>query len=85
MPQSEGVLTEGQIAEVRSRWEGFLESELKDTTSYVPTTTAAEGQWKGIVWPANEKADYSPDTGVEIDTLKHVGEASVKTPEGFVS
>lgn len=42
-------------------------------------------QWRNIVWPRNTEAKSSVDinTGVEKDTLKRVGEASVWVPEGF--
>ena len=43
------------------------------------------GQWSGITWPGSSDAVRDPDTGVEEETLKTVGRASVTVPEGFVS
>jgi hypothetical protein len=41
-------------------------------------------QWSNMVWPASEEAISDPDTGVERETLKLIGRASVKVPEEFV-
>jgi probable 2-oxoglutarate dehydrogenase E1 component DHKTD1 len=43
-----------------------------------------QGQWKGIVWPADETAERNPSTGVARDVLEKVGHASVTVPSGFV-
>ena len=43
------------------------------------------GQWSGITWPGSRDAVRDPDTGVQEETLKTVGRASVTVPEGFVS
>ncbi len=43
-----------------------------------------EENWKGMVWPASEEANRSPETGVAKDVLVRVGEASVATPTDFV-
>ena len=54
------------------------------------------GTWKGMVWPTNTNSNaqsasdskhvhvMDPGTGVDIDTLRKVGGASVKVPDGFV-
>jgi probable 2-oxoglutarate dehydrogenase E1 component DHKTD1 len=44
-----------------------------------------QDQWSGMVWPASEEARSDPDTGVERETLKAIGRASVTVPDGFVS
>ena len=44
-----------------------------------------QGQWSGIIWPGSEDAVPEPETGVDAETLKSVGKASVTVPEGFVS
>ena len=41
-------------------------------------------QWSNMVWPASEEAISDPDTGVERETLKLIGRASVKVPDEFV-
>jgi probable 2-oxoglutarate dehydrogenase E1 component DHKTD1 len=42
-------------------------------------------QWKSMVWPASKEADSNPGTGVEREILVKVGQASVKSPDEFVS
>jgi probable 2-oxoglutarate dehydrogenase E1 component DHKTD1 len=41
-------------------------------------------QWGSMVWPASEEAISDPDTGVERETLKVIGRASVKVPDEVV-
>jgi probable 2-oxoglutarate dehydrogenase E1 component DHKTD1 len=43
-----------------------------------------QGQWKDIVWPADETAEHDPSTGVARNVLEKVGHASVTVPSGFV-
>jgi len=43
-----------------------------------------QGQWIGIVWPADEIADRDPKTGVLRTVLENIGRASVTVPSGFV-
>jgi probable 2-oxoglutarate dehydrogenase E1 component DHKTD1 len=88
-PQSDGVLSQEHISNVRSTYKTHLESELARVPSYAPRISAdahmLQNQWKGIVWPANTEARSSVDlnTGVEKDVLKCVGKASVWVPEDF--
>jgi hypothetical protein len=43
-----------------------------------------QGQWKGIVWPADEMAERDPPTGIARTVLEKIGRASVTIPSGFV-
>jgi len=36
-----------------------------------------------MVWPADEKANHNPDTGLEKKVLRKVGLQSVEVPKGF--
>ncbi|TFK59686.1 dehydrogenase E1 and transketolase domain-containing protein 1 [Pluteus cervinus] len=80
---AEQALTEKDITDLRSSYKAHLESELAKTPSYEPTQTVLGGRWSSMVWPTGKDADFNPKTGVEIDTLKKVGEASVQVPGGF--
>ena len=51
---------------------------------YVPNASMLQGQWKGIVWPADEVAEHNPSTGVARNLLDKIGHASVTVPSGFV-
>jgi len=43
-----------------------------------------KSSWSSITWPTSSSALPDPDTGVDLDTLRELGKASVKVPEGFV-
>ena len=43
-----------------------------------------DDRWSGMVWPAGKDATSDPDTGVDQETLKAIGRASVKVPDEFV-
>ncbi|KAI0676210.1 dehydrogenase E1 and transketolase domain-containing protein 1 [Trametes maxima] len=81
----ENVLTKDAAEAVRARHKEFLASELSAAASHMPGSTLStlQGQWKDLVWPASKEAAWDPETGVEKDTLKRVGRASVSVPEGF--
>ncbi|KAF8641344.1 hypothetical protein AX16_010042 [Volvariella volvacea WC 439] len=81
---AEQVLTENDVTEVRSGYKAYLESELAKTASYVPSAEILKGRWEGSVWPTSKKAEHAPKTGVDTETLKHIGTASVNVPDGFV-
>lgn len=83
--QGEEVLTPADINAVRSSYKAHLESELAKMPGYVPSTSMLEKQWSGMVWPASAEAVHDPMTGVDENTLKLIGRASVKVPEDFVS
>ena len=50
----------------------------------MPALTLA-GKWKEMVFPCSKGAVHDPETGVDAKILQTVGEASIRTPEGFVS
>ncbi|KAI9062004.1 dehydrogenase E1 and transketolase domain-containing protein 1 [Trametes sanguinea] len=81
----ENVLTKEAAESVRAEHKEFLSSELAAAASHRPGSALSvmQGQWKGMVWPASKEAVWDPETGVERDTLKRVGRASVTVPEGF--
>ena len=85
--QNEKVLTKDAAEAVRARHKDFLASELAAAPAHTPGSnlTMFSGQWSGITWPGSSDAVRDPDTGVQEETLKTVGRASVTVPEGFVS
>ena len=81
----EGTITQGEADEFRKGYERVLESDLEKVEGYRPGSEMLKGKWSGMVWPAGEKADHVPETGVAETELREVAEASVKLPETFVS
>jgi probable 2-oxoglutarate dehydrogenase E1 component DHKTD1 len=69
---------------VRDAARGRLDSELAQTDAHIPAASMLQGQWKGMVWPADEKAERDPATGVSRKVLEKVGRASITVPSGFV-
>jgi probable 2-oxoglutarate dehydrogenase E1 component DHKTD1 len=83
--QDAGVLTAEEAAIVRSDYRNRLEDALSSVDKFQPEANMLQAQWKTCVWPNSLKSDCDPATGVEIDVLKKVGQASVDIPAGFVS
>jgi probable 2-oxoglutarate dehydrogenase E1 component DHKTD1 len=61
-----------------------LDTVLARADTYIPVASMLQGQWIGIVWPADEIADRDPPTGVVRTVLENIGRASVTVPSGFV-
>ncbi|KAH9061730.1 dehydrogenase E1 and transketolase domain-containing protein 1 [Lactarius deliciosus] len=80
---SDDVLTSAGAQGVRDAIRGHLDAELAQADTYIPTTTMLQGQWKGLVWPASEKAEHNPATGVAREVLEKAGRASVAVPADF--
>ncbi len=78
-------MTEQEISNVRNDYKAYLEAELANVASFVPNASILQERWAGITWPTSDKADHSPATGVDNDTLIRVGKASIAAPDGFVS
>lgn len=80
---SDDVLTSADAQGVRNAIRGRLDAELAQADTYIPTTAMLQGQWEGMVWPASEKAEHNPATGVTREVLEKSGRASVTVPAGF--
>ena len=83
-PQSDGVITPAEAQSVRDATRACLGAELSKVDIYLPKAPMLQGQWKDIVWPADEMAEHDPSTGVAHNVLEKVGHASVTVPSGFV-
>lgn len=83
--QNEGILSQESVSGLRTSYKDHLNSELAQADSYQPQASMLQKQWSGIVWPASDEALRHPDTGVDSDTLKTVGKASVSYGDGIVS
>jgi probable 2-oxoglutarate dehydrogenase E1 component DHKTD1 len=78
------VITLADAQAVRDAERDRLDTELAQADSYIPSAPMLQGQWKGIVWPADEMAERDPPTGVVRTVLEKIGRASVTVPSGFV-
>jgi len=86
---AERLEREGTIAagEAQGMWDGFtqtLEDAYKAAQAYKPNKADwLEGHWSGLSQPDNEDEWTDGDTAANIDTLRAVGAALARVPEGF--
>ncbi|KAH7108012.1 dehydrogenase E1 and transketolase domain-containing protein 1 [Auriculariales sp. MPI-PUGE-AT-0066] len=80
---SAGILTDQQVATIRGAARDGLEAELAATPNYTPPANMLQNQWAPFVWPMSNAAQHNPDTGVDSEHLKAVGNASVTLPADF--
>lgn len=91
--QTEGTLSGDAALSIRNSYKATLTEALSASESYSPPFMKLEGHWSStnidghdtkLVWPGSPEAQTF-DTGIDADSLKEVGRASVAAPEGFVS
>jgi len=82
--QSEGIVSPKDISDSKNLYKSYLEAQLTESSTYIPTNSRLKEQWKGIVWSTDKSANHSPQTGVHKSVLEKVGKASVAIPEDFV-
>jgi 2-oxoglutarate dehydrogenase E1 component len=82
--EREGVIAKG---EAQDMWDAFtqtLEDSYKAAQAYKPNKADwLEGHWSGLSQPDNESEWTDGDTSVNADTLRAVGAALARVPEGF--
>ncbi|XP_075945450.1 2-oxoadipate dehydrogenase complex component E1 [Anarhichas minor] len=76
---SEGVMTEVEREEIKSKHYGMLNDKLSNMTLYSPLLTNLQGRWAGLVEPQARVTTW--DTGVPVPLLQFVGGKSVDIPE----
>ncbi|KAI9511036.1 dehydrogenase E1 and transketolase domain-containing protein 1 [Russula earlei] len=80
---SDDVITRADAQAVRVAARDRLDAELVQSERHTPCAQMLQGQWRGIVWPADEMAERDPSTGMAVEVLEKVGRASVTVPSGF--
>jgi 2-oxoglutarate dehydrogenase E1 component len=79
---TEGVLSETEVAAMIAAFNAHLEAELDVAKNHRPNKADwLDGRWTGF--KAAPKGDRRGDTDVDFETLKLVGEAISRVPEGF--
>ncbi|CAH0399251.1 unnamed protein product [Chilo suppressalis] len=78
---SEGVMSEEDVSNILKDYTQFLQSEYDALASYRPEISYFQEQWSAM--NLAPKAIDTWDTGVDINLLKLVGQASVRTPTQF--
>ncbi|XP_068579619.1 2-oxoadipate dehydrogenase complex component E1 [Cebidichthys violaceus] len=76
---SEGLMTEVERDEIKSKHYSMLNDKLSNMTLYSPPPTNLQGRWGGLVEPQARVTTW--DTGVPVPLLQFVGGKSVDIPE----
>lgn len=76
---SEGLMTDVERDEIKSKYYSMLNDKLANMTVYSPPPTNLQGRWGDLVEPQARVTTW--DTGVPIPLLQFVGAKSVDIPE----
>lgn len=76
---SEGLMTDGERDEIKSKCYSMLNDKLANMTVYSPPPTNLQGRWGDLVEPQARITTW--DTGIPIPLLQFVGAKSVDIPE----
>uniref|UniRef100_A0A8C4IN41 2-oxoadipate dehydrogenase complex component E1 n=1 Tax=Dicentrarchus labrax TaxID=13489 RepID=A0A8C4IN41_DICLA len=76
---SEGLMTDVERDEIKSKYYGMLNDKLSNMTLYSPPPTNLQGRWGDLVEPQAKVTTW--DTGVPVPLLQFVGAKSVDIPE----
>lgn len=76
---AEGLMTEAERDDIRSKYYGTLNDKLSNMTLYSPPPTNLQGRWGDLVEPQARVSTW--DTGVPVLLLQFVGAKSVDIPE----
>jgi 2-oxoglutarate dehydrogenase E1 component len=79
---AEGSLTQADADKINSDFLATLEQAFQAATAYKPNKADwLEGKWQGLEIASGD--DRNGKTGVMLDTLREVGNALARVPEGF--
>uniref|UniRef100_G3NKN9 2-oxoadipate dehydrogenase complex component E1 n=1 Tax=Gasterosteus aculeatus aculeatus TaxID=481459 RepID=G3NKN9_GASAC len=76
---SEGLMTEAERDEIKSKHFAVLNDKLSISTQYSPPPTNLQGRWGHLVEPQARVTTW--DTGVPVPLLQFIGVKSVDIPE----
>ncbi len=79
---SEGSLSQADVDKVNSDFVAKLEQDFQAASSYKPNKADwLEGRWQGLEVGSGDS--HGGDTGIDINTLRDIGNAIARVPEGF--
>jgi 2-oxoglutarate dehydrogenase E1 component len=80
---AEGSLSPAEIDKVNTDFIGRLEQDFQAAGAYKPNKADwLEGRWQGLEAASGED-DRDGNTGVDLPTLRKIGQALARVPEGF--
>ncbi len=81
---AEGVVTEAEAAAMVTDFHARLDRDYSAANAYKPNKADwFEGKWAGLMQLRGEEEMREETTGVDLDTLRHVGAALARVPDGF--
>jgi 2-oxoglutarate dehydrogenase E1 component len=81
---AEGVVTEGDVEKMKADWRAHLDVELEAALGYRANKADwLDGRWSGFKAAGDAEDPRRGKTGVEIATLKSIGEKITTLPPGF--
>ncbi|EAA06290.5 AGAP000551-PA [Anopheles gambiae str. PEST] len=76
-----GVFDQQDVDAISNSHRNYLTAELAACEQYEPERSYFGGQWAGLQQPGDEVTVWN--TGVDYRLLSHIGQESVRLPEGF--
>ena len=81
---AEGVVTDGEIEKMKSDWRSRLDAELEAAQSYRANKADwLDGRWSGFKTAGNTDDPRRGKTGIEVATLRAIGQRITEVPTGF--
>jgi 2-oxoglutarate dehydrogenase E1 component len=80
----EGLVTSGEVEKMKADWRGRLDAELEAAQGYRANKADwLDGRWSGFKTAGDTDDPRRGKTGVEIGTLKEIGQKITALPAGF--
>jgi 2-oxoglutarate dehydrogenase E1 component len=80
----EGVVTEAEVEAMRAEWRAKLDTELEASQGYKANSADwLDGRWSDIKAAHDQDDPRRGITGIDIATLKQIGDKITAVPEGF--
>ncbi|TKT82820.1 2-oxoglutarate dehydrogenase E1 component [Aquamicrobium sp. LC103] len=81
---SEGLISEGEIDQMKADWRAHLEAEFEAGQSYKPNKADwLDGAWTGLRTADNQDEQRRGKTSVPVKTLKEIGKKLTEVPKDF--
>ena len=81
---AEGVVTAGEVEKIKADWRSRLDAELEAALGYRANKADwLDGRWAGFTTAGDADDPRRGKTGVDIATLKDIGEKITTLPAGF--
>ena len=81
---AEGVVTQGEVEKMKADWRARLDAELEASQGYKPNSADwLDGRWAEIKAARDYDDPRRGNTGVELETLKEIGQKITAVPKDF--